>query len=952
MKTVSTNWRAKWIWHCEDEGQNYNHTVIAKRSVFLPDCSAAVFSFTADSYYRLFINGQWLCDGPCRSWPEHFQYDRIDVATYLKSGINHFSIIARHYGVGDFHSVCKRPGLLAQLDIRTRSGRSMAVISDDKWKIADVKGWIKNTPKISVQMEPLEIFDSRLAQSPRMVPAKVVARALFGPWNDLNVRDVAMMRRTERRPKSFVRAAAVSAQGLNFCLPAARLCHPSLVEANVNTSMACGMVSLLSLPKADTIEVFTEGLAVSIDGKKSRSGKFKLQSGTHLILALSNKVLDLHGKEKTLRFVGGFSGVLRNPINPRHANPWCFVDFSDYKFACNDLDGIWQGTYRGDIQNKIAAYMDRMCELLTKVKDTKTLLRTLGDNLVCMDYDQMFVEDFDWQFKFRREVGRAISDVNNPQGLMNGNGDGTIVKPARGKDIELVYDLGQQCCGYYAFELVCRESFNLDIHGIEYIHEDGTIQHTLTNRNGLRFVAAPGEHKFISLKRRGGRFIFVTLRGLKSDVELRNFRVIEATYPTNYVGAFRCNDERLNRIWQISARTLELCMEDTFTDCPLYEQTLWVGDARNESLFAYDVFGATDIAKRCIKLAAQSLERYPIVGCQVPSSWDCLLPAWSFLWGMSVWDYYWYTGDIELLKHIWPAVKCNLKGAQGLIGDDGLFSGAYWNFFDWTKIDSEHKTVLHNSMLLVGAIQSAKRCAAAIAKKQELPWLRQFEKQLIAAINRTWIQRSHVYPDSIHDNGKPSASICQHTSFLSILYDIVDTKHYQCVLKNIFDPPQNIVRVGSPFALFYLYETLLKLGRPEDVVTAILANYESMLRADATTVWEQFPMQGTSGGFLTRSHCHAWSSAPIYFINRIIIGLIQVQPGGRQYHISPFPCGLKWARGSLATINGPIKIAWEIEGMRFILRWSAPANTKIKFVRNTRLANFELNIQTKPLEQI
>ena len=58
---------------------------------------------------------------------------------------------------------------------------------------------------------------------------------------------------------------------------------------------------------------------------------------------------------------------------------------------------------------------------------------------------------------------------------------------------------------------------------------------------------------------------------------------------------------------------MKLCMEDTFTDCPLYEQTLWVGDARNEGLFAMSVFGAYDLVRRCIRLAGQSLERFPLV---------------------------------------------------------------------------------------------------------------------------------------------------------------------------------------------------------------------------------------------------------------------------------------------------------------------------------------------------
>jgi hypothetical protein len=43
-------------------------------------------------------------------------------------------------------------------------------------------------------------------------------------------------------------------------------------------------------------------------------------------------------------------------------------------------------------------------------------------------------------------------------------------------------------------------------------------------------------------------------------------------------------------------------MEDTFVDCPAYEQVFWVGDSRNEALVNYYVFGALDIVKRCLRL--------------------------------------------------------------------------------------------------------------------------------------------------------------------------------------------------------------------------------------------------------------------------------------------------------------------------------------------------------------
>ena len=136
----------------------------------------------------------------------------------------------------------------------------------------------------------------------------------------------------------------------------------------------------------------------------------------------------------------------------------------------------------------------------------------------------------------------------------------------------------------------------VDIFGVEYIAPDGRIQHTDGNRNGMRYITRQGVNQFTSLKRRAQRYLFLTLRNQHAPVQIRNVHLVESTYPVNAIGSFACSDPRLDKIWEISTRTLKLCMEDTYTDCPLYEQTHWVGDARNESLFGYSVFGATDLA--------------------------------------------------------------------------------------------------------------------------------------------------------------------------------------------------------------------------------------------------------------------------------------------------------------------------------------------------------------------
>ena len=52
-------------------------------------------------------------------------------------------------------------------------------------------------------------------------------------------------------------------------------------------------------------------------------------------------------------------------------------------------------------------------------------------------------------------------------------------------------------------------------------------------------------------------------------------------------------------------------------------------------------------------------------------------------------------------------------------------------------------------------------------------WLTALRRRLTASLNRLWDPEKHAYPDSIHEDGTPSDSTSQHTSFLALLYDIV-----------------------------------------------------------------------------------------------------------------------------------------------------------------------------------
>ena len=934
---------AQWIWLPQSRLQPYNQAILARKRFDLDAVRSASLAVTADSWYRLFINGQWVCDGPARSWPEHYQYDLIDPAPYLRPGQNEIQLVARYWGAGTFHTRPQRPGLLLQLDAVLSDGASFQISTDASWQVAAARAWLSNTPKVSIQMEPQEVYDARLEDQLDFQPAEALAAAGEGPWRDLQPRDVPLLTRVMVYPQAFLGANLIRGQrDMNYTLPAAQLAHPGVIEANHNVSMVGGVAAVLEMEQPGVVAFIEEGVTIYLDGQRSQDGRYALGAGPHLVLAFITQVLG-HNKEKSFRLVDPPPGMrLVNPLAADECNPWCYLAFPEYAYVDDDM--VWQWFAPSARQAELLAdYEAKVSELGHSVRDASTFLAQMGDRATQMPAEMLFVEDSHWQFLNREVIGPADEQVNHPEGLLSENGQTVIVSHSPEGDVELLYDLGKQNIGYVEFELEAEAGLQVDLYEVEYITPEGRIQHTYGNRNGLRYITRDGLNRFTSTKRRSGRYLFVTLRSQLAPVRIHRLRLIESTYPVDPIGSFHCSDPRLDAIWEISARTLKLCMEDTFTDCPLYEQTLWVGDARNESLYAYSTYDAQDIAQRCIRLAGQSLERYPLTGAQLPSSWDCLLPAWSFLWGISVWDYYFYTGDQNFLRDIWPVVISNLEGAEGLLDKHGLFSGPFWNMFDWSGIDDRHHTVLHNSLLLVGALDAAQKCAEVLGEEAPLAWLTDFRERLTDSINALWDDAKQAYPDSIHADGALSPSTSQHTSFLALLYDVIPADLTGAALANLLDPPAGMLRVGSPFAIQYFFEALEKAGQSDAILRAIYAAYLPMLEAGATTVWEVFPAsEDRPRDFPTRSHCHAWSAAPLHFLSRIVLGVQPLTPGGEAYQVSPRLNGLAWAHGTVATARGPLSVAWKVEGDQLSVSVNAPEGVRVAVEPNDSMQGLKL----------
>lgn len=119
-----------WIWlptHCEDESQPGRYFLFRKSFRWTQPYGLREFPIhvSADSRYRLFVNGQRVSFGPCKSYPERWYYETIDILPYLTEGENVISARVLRYSCVNTGSSSiistELPGLMVHAEIEVSS---------------------------------------------------------------------------------------------------------------------------------------------------------------------------------------------------------------------------------------------------------------------------------------------------------------------------------------------------------------------------------------------------------------------------------------------------------------------------------------------------------------------------------------------------------------------------------------------------------------------------------------------------------------------------------------------------------------------------------------------------------------------------------------------------------------------------------------------------------------
>lgn len=880
-----------WIWAEGGDRRRWNEWVgFRKRFHVKRKPGRAMLGITADAEYRVWVNGTWVGQGPARGFPDRWNYEVWDVKELLRQGDNVIAIAGHSVGVSTFKYILADAGVRAGLSL----GGGESVGTDSSWKCKrDIFGPTKHL-RSACQMgwlEPLRTANDLAWTRPG--------------FDDSNWETAAAVSEFRSLQRCDVRVEAVGTVHGRAVSPP----HP---VSPPQTSWAVSLRSALLPGYVQAAPQEIRGvLAIPFHVKQPGSVKFEFAKDWFWVsprVKLNEIELERVGSSRTPRENGAaFEGVAREGAN----------------ILCLDVQGHFH-------EWTVALSVD-------------SVKLTPGDEFLVVGPND---EDEHAELWRHPSIERLLAAKRLTR--MNSKTDPAIdlawpfgmtayaARSENGTELQTVFDLGRMSVGYWELEYESDERSTAVLNGFE-AYQGGTPDFAWEMANTMQVDLPPGKGTIRSLVRRGARFLLAQ----SPKAKIAAVRVHEATCPSVLAAPFHCSDPLLNRIFEMCALTQRLCSEDTFVDCPTYEQTFWVGDSRIECLVNYALYGGYDLGKRCLSLAAESLGRSQFVESHVPSGWQTIIPAWSSLWAMAVEDSLSYFTDDRFLAGMKDALVYQLEAIEQHVDERNLFAINAWNLTDWSGMDQPNEGVTTaNQAWISMAARATNRICQKFGDTENSKRCEEIIVRLTDGANRhLWDESKQAFSDCIDPRtGRPSSTVSQQTHCLMALSGTASGERYE---RSVSIATGNIelegcVKVGTPYFYFFILELMSRLGHEEETIAVIRDKWGPMIEQDSTTCWELFPGY-MPGGRNTRSYCHAWSTAPAFFLIRNQLGLSPIRPD--LYRFAPVPSGLTHCSGSHQTPWGPIFASWKLgeSGFEYEVRPPAGVTVDVDLSRAVRV---------------
>ncbi|HZE95065.1 MAG TPA: family 78 glycoside hydrolase catalytic domain [Gemmatimonadales bacterium] len=437
-------------------------------------------------------------------------------------------------------------------------------------------------------------------------------------------------------------------------------------------------------------------------------------------------------------------------------------------------------------------------------------------------------------------------------------------------------------------------------------------------------------------------FRYVAVAGLPAAPDSATITGIAVSSDLAQTGSLVTSDSLLNQLQRNIVWGQRSNFLDVPTDCPQRDERLgWTGDAQvfaRTAAFNMDVSGF--FAKWLSDVAADQ-DPSGSVPWVIPnplggdSTRFAGTAGWSDVAVIVPWTMYLTYGDRRLLERQYPSMRAWVDYARRRAGTDLIWRPG-WQFGDWLALHSDDPsypgattgTDLIATAFLAHSTDLVSRTAAILGRAADAAVYRARFNAIREAFNREFVSRT----GRVGENTQTAYA-------LAIAFDLLPDSLVPAAAARLaqdVDAREHHLTtgfLGTPYLLHVLGATG-HMGTAFQLLTQ--RTYPSWLypiTRGATTMWERWDGIRPDSSFedpgMNSFNHYAFGAVGDWMYQNI--GGIDVDPaapGYRRSRIAPRPgAGLTSASASLETAYGTLQSAWRVEGQRFALEVTVPANT-------------------------
>ena len=439
-----------------------------------------------------------------------------------------------------------------------------------------------------------------------------------------------------------------------------------------------------------------------------------------------------------------------------------------------------------------------------------------------------------------------------------------------------------------------------------------------SNHDSIIDLPAMGATEFGST---GFRFVRLDVpEAAGQEIELIAVPAAALYRDLNYVGSFKCSDERLNKIWETGAYTVHLNMQDYIYDGIKRDRLVWMGDMHPEIKVISAVFQDCSLVEKSLDfLRDRTPFSKPMNGISSYSCW----------WVICHYDWYMARGNLDYLRLQKEYFFNLLREILSWVGDSGVERMPGWRFLDWPN--SGNEKALHAG--LQGLLSWTLGCGEKLSEILE-----NNQASSLCAEARRKMSR-HV----------PGCAGSKAAAAMQILGGIGDA---DAINRDVL--AVNPFSGLSTFYGYYMLQAKAFCGDISGALDVVRRYWGAMLDFGATTFWEDFSLDWIKNASridelpqpgkddlhadfgvycykgLRHSLCHGWAGGPTAWLSEHVLGIKSLAPGMARVRIAPELADLQWVEGSFPRVGGTIHCRAERKnGGTLKLDYDVPAGVEV-----------------------